>query len=522
MNDVVILLSNILTLKHCVLSKLLRLVKILDELERKISNYKEQKKYSERQNHGFKYEDDFMERYNLQQSDSYTSDFDGHCGLLPIQIKYTKVKGEVCLGDYRRNINITQDFILHMAFYEEEGKNKLPNAEEYTLYINHKVYTDLFKLNDINIIRDELSLISNDKYDDVKFKTFRNKYKKSNNIIQVRFKRDHKKQKRIQAAIPRVKLQDFIKLFKPHKFKDIVDNIQKDLFTYKSEMKISQIDRKKLEKFYTKNTVVKLCMKNVKLALTKLNIGNPHILEPSAGSGVFIDEFGGFSYDAYDIQPEAKNIKKADFLKKNIDELISQEHKDLIVVGNPPYKLAVKFINKCAKLNSRLICFVLPNVFKKPTIINKIDRNYHLMYQIPLPKNSFKLGDEDYDVPSSFFIFVKKQDQRPLIKLDKPCLGYEYVSFSKLKIEKGVIKGADISIIRVGGRAGRAFSTDDISDDALVSKQKYNYFIKLSKKKNIPLIIQQINEIEWEKNNTTGPRSIGKYELNPYLNKIIK
>ena len=99
--------------------------------------------------------------------------------------------------------------------------------------------------------------------------------------------------------------------------------------------------------------------------------------------------------------------------------------------------------------------------------------------------------------------------------------GYKYVSFSKLEIENGVIKGADISILRVGGRAGRAFSTDDVSDDAAVSKQKYNYFIKISNTTNIPTIIRKINEIEWEKDNTTGPRSIGKYELNPLLNMII-
>jgi hypothetical protein len=502
-------LSNII-IQQSVLEKVLEIVKIIDELEKKILKYEEQKKYPERQGHGFKYEDEFIKQYNLQQSDNYTAHFDGQ-GEFPLQVKYMGDGNEVCMGDYRRNATTTTDFILHIAFYKEQ--NKLPNIEEYTLYIKHEIYTDLFKLNDIINIREELSLISNNKSDDVKFKIFRNKYKKSNNIIHVRFKRDHKKQKRIQAAIPYTKLQDFVKLFKPYKFKKVDTNI--------NDMKISQVDRKKLEKFYTKNSVVKVCMKNVKVALNKLNITNPHILEPSAGSGVFIDEFDKFTYDAYDIQPEAKNIKKADFLKKNIDELISHEYEDLIVVGNPPYKLAIKFINKCAKLNARLICFVLPNVFKKQTIINKINRNYHLMKRMTLPKNSFKLGDENYDVPSSFFIFIKKQILRPLIKLDKSCLGYKYVGFSKLEIVKGVIKGADISIIRVGGRAGRAFLTDDISDDALVSKQKYNYFIKLSNKKNIQIIIKEINEIEWEKDNTTGPRSIGKYELNPLLNKII-
>jgi hypothetical protein len=181
----------------------------------------------------------------------------------------------------------------------------------------------------------------------------------------------------------------------------------------------------------------------------------------------------------------------------------------------------MKFINKCAELNAGLICFVLPNVFKKPTIIHKINRSYHLIKYIPLPKKSFKLGNDDYYVPSSFFMFIKKNTLRPLIKLDKKCIGYTYISFNKLQIKNGIVNGADISILRVGGRAGMAFLTDDISNNALVSKQKYNYFIKLNNKKNILPILTEINKIKWDKNNTTGPRSIGKYELNPVLNNII-
>jgi hypothetical protein len=456
-------------------------------------------------------------------------------------------RNEICLSDYRINANTSTDFILHIAFYKE--KNKFPNVEEYTLYIKHEIYTDLFKLNDINNIRKEFSIISNDKSDDAKFKVFRNKYKNSNNIIQVRFKRDHKKQKRIQAAIPYLKRHQFVKLFKPYKFKfiEIIEN-----------MKLSQEKRKELEKFYTKKDVVKLCMKNVKLELKKLNIIHPHILEPSAGSGVFIDAFNDtfdkFTYDAYDIQPEAQNIIKADFLKKDIGEIISIKTNELVVIGNLPYKLAIKFINRCAELNASLLCFVLPNVFKKPTIINKINTKYHLIKQVTLPKNSFELGDDDYDVPSSFFIFSplfkeielvrdaknsvgsmthlatnnssinKEHILRPLINLDILCIGYKYISFKSLKINNGVIDGADISIIRVGGRAGKAFLTNDVSDDALVSKQKYNYFIKLDKNENETKkkqIINKINEIKWDKNNTTGPRSIGKYELNSILNNEI-
>jgi hypothetical protein len=63
-------------------------------------------------------------------------------------------------------------------------------------------------LGDITIIQemlDEMSTISNDKSDDSKWKQFRLKWKEryGNSIISLRFKRDHKKQKRIQCGISR-------------------------------------------------------------------------------------------------------------------------------------------------------------------------------------------------------------------------------------------------------------------------------------------------------------------------------
>lgn len=474
---------------------------------------------NERQNHGFKYEDYFLKLHNLQGSSGYTSEFDGYNGETPIQIKYIGAGNEICLGDYMRNGSKSDDFILHIAFYDK--KNIYPNIEEYTLYIDHKVYNNLFVLMGYIIdIKNTFASFSNDKSADNEFTIFRDKWNTIGNrgVVHARFKRDHKKQKRLQAAIPYNKLQEFLKLFKPY----IFDNIDIESSSTSPIMSLSQDSRKKLEKFYTKNSVVKLCMSHVKSVFKKLKITTPHLLEPSAGSGVFIDEFENFTYDAYDISPESPLIKQADFLKKNTNEIITNTTPDqsIVVIGNPPYKLAIKFINKCAELNVRLICFVLPNVFKKPTIINKLNRYYHLIKQEPLPKNAFLLGDVDYDVPSSFFIFVKKSNLRPLIKLDVTCVGYKYVPFKSLTITDGVIVGADISIIRVGGRAGKAFLTSDTSDDALVSKQKYNYFIKLDNSDNGQLIIDTLSNVVWDKNNTTGPRSIGKYELNPILNNI--
>jgi hypothetical protein len=546
------ILDAYMEMHHKMVTKFEKLIVKIGTLADKLDQLIIQKTYGARQGHGFKYEDDFITSHNLKKSEIYTSKFDGYRDKLPVQIKYTKQKCEVCLGDYVRNATTSEDFILHIAFYDIP--NTQANVEEYTLIIDHKIYAKLFMLDDIEKIQQEFRNISNNKTYDNKFKLFREKYK-STGLVKVRFKRDHKKQKRIQAAISYGDMKKFAALFKPFQFgganpeksqnpqllnNDV--NIQGDN-RYIEKMKLSQTDRKKMEKFYTKQSVAISCIGGIKLALDTLNIARPiHILEPSAGAGVFINELHAFgientdyAYDAYDIHPEAPLIKKEDFLKISLDKILTTKpdqtahHENLIVLGNPPYKMAVKFINKCAKLNAKLICFILPNVFKKPTSINKLDRKYHVFSQTPLQKNSFELGDAsnimNYDVPSSFFILVRKRVSRPMIPLDTPCVGYKYVSFSKLKITDKIIHGADISIIRVGGRAGKSFATDDISDDALVSKQKYNYFIKLTKEDTTPAsytkIINDINEIQWEKNNTTGPRSIGKYELNPILNKII-
>lgn len=93
--------------------------------------------------------------------------------------------------------------------------------------------------------------------------------------------------------------------------------------------------------------------------------------------------------------------------------------------------------------------------------------------------------------------------------------------FKDISIKNKIISNADLVVIRVGGRAGKAFLATDDSDDANVSKQKYNYFIKLVKGANATKIVADINKLTWDKNNTTGPRSIGKYELTPRLNAIL-
>ncbi len=118
-------------------SKFINKVSILHKALSVLDNQTLSKTYSERQSHGFKYEDDFIKQNHLTRSESYTAKFDAYHNDTPVQIKYIKNKCEVCLADYMRNATISQDFILHVAFYEAD--NKLQIASQYTLYIDHNI-----------------------------------------------------------------------------------------------------------------------------------------------------------------------------------------------------------------------------------------------------------------------------------------------------------------------------------------------------------------------------------------------
>jgi hypothetical protein len=446
----------------------------------------------ERQKHGFIYEDYIIQKYQLIKNIKYNGHFDAiTTNNIPVQIKYIKNKSEICLGDFRRNMNIDVDFIFHVGFYIN-SENEYKTINEFTLMIDHEKWNSFFSFEHYDELVQEFNLISNMKIDDFRFREMNFKYRKlfGKRIVSLRLKRDHKHQKRIQCSIL---YNNFIKmnnLFKIINFNNM-DN------------------SRELEKFYTKKQIAELCV-NEMFKLVKLNLKNIKFIEPSAGNGVFVEalkeKIDENKIISYDIEPENKYIIKCDFLSLNL-----KPDENVVIIGNPPYSLAVNFINKCAELSPKFICFILSNVFKKESQYNRINKFYNIKHTIPLPKNSFLLDGKDYHVPSSFYIFEKNIVQRQTKKRINP-IGFNYVKYGEL---------CDINIIRVGGRAGKSFDSNDTSNESIVSKHKYNYFIKLNKCVNKNLILKEINKLEWKFNNTTGPKSISKLELNPLLNNIV-
>ena len=169
---------------------------------------------SERQKHGFNFEQYVKEKYQITLSNEYTSEWDGVLNTIPVSIKLEQYGSDIELADYFRNSQIEENFYFIVGFWQGTKDNII---EEYILLINGEEYHKLFDLSFNERFTELLVNISNDKKDDILWKQqitlLRKEWsKKTSNLIRPRFKRDHKKQKRIQCAINN---KDFYNYFIP-------------------------------------------------------------------------------------------------------------------------------------------------------------------------------------------------------------------------------------------------------------------------------------------------------------------
>jgi hypothetical protein len=154
-----------------------------------------------RQQHGFDFERTIIDAYNLERTNEYHHKYDAYYKKIPVQIKCIKFGNTVDLASYSRNRAKTEDFILVIGFWKNTKENIV---KRYILYIDHKKYIEQMKFDYCKNMSSDIKLITNLKVDDVKWKTFCKKYKDLYprcNMIRIRFKRDHKLQKRIQCSI---------------------------------------------------------------------------------------------------------------------------------------------------------------------------------------------------------------------------------------------------------------------------------------------------------------------------------
>jgi predicted RNA methylase len=265
------------------------------------------------------------------------------------------------------------------------------------------------------------------------------------------------------------------------------------------------LKRKTIDKYYTRESTVELCINLIKESVT-IDKDRDIIIEPSAGNGSFISSIKTLAnnYIFLDIEPDNPEIKCDDYLNFDFKSLESFNRKHLI--GNPPFgrqsSLAIKFIKKSCEYCDT-ISFILPKSFKKDSLKSRFSDYFHLIREIDIPAESFMVNDKYYDVPCVFQIWEKKTHKRIVSKKLEP-IGFKFVEQDE---------NPDIAFRRVGVYAGKIDT--NTSDKSIQS----HYFIKFCNKNDD--IIEKLKKIVYDTDNTVGPRSISKQELIRKFNELI-
>lgn len=260
-----------------------------------------------------------------------------------------------------------------------------------------------------------------------------------------------------------------------------------------------------LDKFYTKKNISKMCIdlvnKEYNLKIFDL------IIEPSAGNGSFLEQIKHKNIIGIDISPENDKIIKKDFLKYTPDK----KYKNILTIGNPPFgkisSLAIKFFNHASEW-SNVIAFIIPKTFRRISVQNNLNLNFHLLKDIEIP-NSPCSFEPPMSVKCCFQIWIKKNKPRKEIILDLTHDDWEFIPFGP-KDDNGQPtppKNVDFALRAYGGKCGEIFEKN-LSE----LRPKSYHWIKsnIDKKK----LIERFKSLDYSISlNTARQNSIGKAEL---------
>ena len=267
------------------------------------------------------------------------------------------------------------------------------------------------------------------------------------------------------------------------------------------------LKRNDIDKFYTKNNIAELCINCIQQNVSFQE--DDVIIEPSAGNGSFIESIKSLltNHIFLDLEPENEEIIEQNYLEYDLSN-IRQKFKNIHVIGNPPFgrqsSLAIKFIEKSCEFADS-ISFILPKSFKKESLKRKFPTNYHLIFETDLPQKSFWVNAIEHDVPCVFQIWIKRNYNRNISEKLKP-INFLFVKKSE---------NPDISVRRVGVNAG--YIDVNIDKKSIQS----HYFVKFTNNKSVSENINTVSKIEYEHNNTVGPKSISKQELIYKFNQLL-
>jgi predicted RNA methylase len=146
------------------------------------------------------------------------------------------------------------------------------------------------------------------------------------------------------------------------------------------------------------------------------------VIEPAGGTGAFIKaakDLGATRVLSFDIEPKSDGVQLGDFLEADLAGI-----KGAITISNPPFgrnnSLSIPFFNKAAQ-HSDYIAFIVPRSWRKWSVINRLNRNFHLIHDQDLSIDYVDdIGEmvwQKSNLRTCFQLWERRDSQRDLIKV---------------------------------------------------------------------------------------------------------
>lgn len=259
-----------------------------------------------------------------------------------------------------------------------------------------------------------------------------------------------------------------------------------------------------LDKFYTKPDISKMCI-DLTDELYSLDIFDL-IVEPSAGNGSFLKQLPIDKSIGLDIRPDSKDIISKDFFAFYPDSTKNS----ILTIGNPPFgkvnSLAVAFFNHASKW-SNVIAFIIPRTFRKLSIQNRLNLDFHLIKDIDIPLKPCSFVPT-MSVKCCFQIWERRPTKRERIKEQTKHTDWDFINYITDTNGKTMVPdNIDFAILAYGGDCGK------IRFNELSSlNPKGWHFIRSKIDTNV--LMDRFKSLDFSNcNNTARQNSIGKGEL---------
>lgn len=258
------------------------------------------------------------------------------------------------------------------------------------------------------------------------------------------------------------------------------------------------------EQYYTPRALASELVQKVKGLIP--NFSSRTVLEPAGGTGAFVEAAKAAGVKrvlSVDIEPKHTDVNKADYLSSNL------KIQDAVTISNPPFgrnnSLSIPFFNRAAD-NSEYIAFIVPRSWRKWSVMNRLDRRFHLIHDedlaIDYVDDTNTLISKKNNLKTCFQVWQRREDLREIVKVEDR--GF----VSKVKPEE-----ADIALTVFGFSCGR------VNTEFERKANTTRMFLKL----NHPRALKALQTADFQRfsKNTAYTEALSFQEINFLLNEAL-